>query len=383
MSTVIEISGLTKKYGSNKAVNDISFSVSKGEILGFLGPNGAGKSTTMNILTGYLSKTSGKVSICGFDILDNPKEAKRKIGYLPEQPPIYNEMTPMEYLDFVCDLKGVDEFKKEHIEVVMSQVGITHMKSRLIRNLSKGYKQRVGLAGALIGNPEVLILDEPTVGLDPTQIIEIRNVIKQLGKERTVILSTHILQEVTALCDRVIIINRGRIVAEDTIDNLSGGETNTYSLKIKGDRNKVNEMVSNTDFIGTHIISSPKEQGVVEIEISSLNSDEDIREKLFHLFADEGMVILAFERRKSTLEDVFVRVTNEEIAVEEAEEEKNASLIDRIKGIFVKKEDDEEAASDINEESVASEDEEETVEIEEAEENEEIEEIKTESEDKE
>ncbi len=341
MSTVIEISGLTKKYGSNKAVNDISFSVSKGEILGFLGPNGAGKSTTMNILTGYLSKTSGKVSVCGFDILDNPKEAKRKIGYLPEHPPIYNEMTPSEYLDFVYDLKGVKgtiEDKKEHIELVMSQVGISHMKSRLIRNLSKGYKQRVGLAGALIGNPEVLILDEPTVGLDPTQIIEIRNVIKKLGKERTVILSTHILQEVTALCDRVIIINKGRIVAEDTIENLSGGETNTYTLKIKGDRNRVNELVSNTDFIGTHIIGSQKEAGVVEVEVSSLDANDDIREKLFYLFKDEGMVILAFERRKSTLEDVFVRVTSEEIAVSEEDEENPLTFIEKVKGIFVKKE---------------------------------------------
>ncbi len=341
MSTVIEISGLTKKYGSNKAVNDISFSVSKGEILGFLGPNGAGKSTTMNILTGYLSKTSGKVSVCGFDILDNPKEAKRKIGYLPEHPPIYNEMTPSEYLDFVYDLKGVkgtDDEKKEHIELVMSQVGITHMKSRLIRNLSKGYKQRVGLAGALIGNPEVLILDEPTVGLDPTQIIEIRNVIKKLGKERTIILSTHILQEVTAICDRVIIINKGRIVAEDTIDNLSGGETNTYLMKIKGDRNRINELVSNTDFIGTHIIGSQKEAGVSEVEISSLDVNEDIREKLFHLFADEGMVILAFERRKSTLEDVFVRVTSEETVVSEEAEEKPLTLLEKVKSIFVKKE---------------------------------------------
>ena len=361
MSTVIEISGLTKKYGSNKAVNDISFSVSKGEILGFLGPNGAGKSTTMNILTGYLSKTSGKVSVCGFDILDNPKEAKRKIGYLPEHPPIYNEMTPGEYLDFVYDLKGVkgnDEEKKEHIELVMSQVGISHMKNRLIRNLSKGYKQRVGLAGALIGNPEVLILDEPTVGLDPTQIIEIRNVIKKLGKERTVILSTHILQEVTALCDRVIIINKGRIVAQDTIENLSGGETNTYLMKIKGERNRVNEIVSNTDFIGTHIIGSQKEQGVVDIEISSLDKNDDIREKLFNLFKDEGMIILGFERRKSTLEDVFVRVTSEEIHESLDDEEKSVSFIEKLKSIFVKREEKEEVALEEKTEPRESEEEE-------------------------
>lgn len=348
MSTVIEISGLTKKYGSNKAVNDISFKVSKGEILGFLGPNGAGKSTTMNILTGYLSKTSGKVSVCGFDILDNPKEAKRKIGYLPEHPPVYNEMTPMEYLDFVCDLKGVKEMKKEHIELVMSQVGITHMQSRLIRNLSKGYKQRVGLAGALIGNPEVLVLDEPTVGLDPTQIIEIRNVIKQLGKERTVILSTHILQEVTALCDRVIIINHGKIVAEDTLENLSGGDTNTYKLKIKGDRNRINELVSNTDFIGTHVIGNENENGIYNIEISAKNPEEDIRENIFHLFVDDGMMILAFEKLKSTLEDVFVRVTNDSsLVVSEEEDEKELSFIEKVKNIFVKKNEDAENIEEI------------------------------------
>lgn len=342
MSTVIEISGLTKKYGSNKAVNDISFSVSKGEILGFLGPNGAGKSTTMNILTGYLSKTSGKVSVCGFDILENPKEAKKRIGYLPEQPPIYTEMTPGEYLDFVCDLKGVKEFKAEHTEAVMKKVGIDHIKNRLIRNLSKGYKQRVGLAGALIGNPEVLVLDEPTVGLDPTQIIEIRNVIKEIGKEKTVILSTHILQEVTAICDRVIIINHGKIVVENTLDNLSGTDSHTYELRIKGDRNRVNDLLREADFIGSHIIKAQKEPQTCDIEIVADENYGDIREDIFNLFVNEGMVILSFKKKETTLEDIFVKATNGEYDLEGDEEEtveenEKKGVLEKIKGIFVKK----------------------------------------------
>lgn len=339
MNTVIEISGLTKKYGNNKAVNNISFSVAKGEILGFLGPNGAGKSTTMNILTGYLSKTSGKVSVCGFDILENPIEAKRKIGYLPEQPPIYTEMTAKEYLDFVCDLKGVKEFKTEHIEVVMKKVGIDHIQNRLIRNLSKGYKQRVGLAGALIGNPEVLILDEPTVGLDPTQIIEIRNVIKEIGKEKTVILSTHILQEVTAICDRVIIINHGKIVVENTLDNLSGVDSHTYELRIRGDRNHVNDLAREAEFVGSHIIKEQKEPGTCDIEITAKDGLDDIREDIFKLFVSEGMVILSFKKKETTLEDIFVKATSGDYDLSEEKEDEieHKSVLEKIKGIFVKK----------------------------------------------
>ena len=218
---VIEICGLTKKYGSKKAVDNISFKVRRGEILGFLGPNGAGKSTTMNILTGYISATSGSVRVDGLDVLENPKEVKKKIGYLPENPPLYFDMTVREYLKFVYELKGAKKPEREHIDEVMEIARISHMADRMIKNLSKGYKQRVGLAQALIGDPEVLILDEPTVGLDPKQIIEIRNVIRELGKDRTVILSTHILQEVSAVCDRVAIINRGRLVALDTLESLS------------------------------------------------------------------------------------------------------------------------------------------------------------------
>ena len=218
---MIEVQGLTKRYGSKVAVDDISFTVNKGEILGFLGPNGAGKSTTMNILTGYLSSNIGSVKIGEYDILEDPMKAKAKIGYLPENPPLYMDMTVKEYLDFVYDLKKVKIPRKRHIDEICGIVKITDVYNRIIKNLSKGYKQRVGLAQALVGNPEVLILDEPTVGLDPKQIIDIRKLIKDLGKKHTVILSSHILPEIQAVCDRVIIINRGRIVADDTAENLS------------------------------------------------------------------------------------------------------------------------------------------------------------------
>ena len=221
---MIEVNNLTKQYGQHKAVDNISFKVEKGEILGFLGPNGAGKSTTMNIITGYISATEGTVKVDGFDILEQPGEVKKRIGYLPELPPLYMDMTVEEYLTFVCNIKKVSVHKqKEMLGKVMNAVKITDMRKRLIKNLSKGYKQRVGLAQAMIGEPQVLILDEPTVGLDPKQIIEIRNVIKSLGKDHTIILSSHILSEVSAVCDRVLIINKGKIVAIDTPENLAKG----------------------------------------------------------------------------------------------------------------------------------------------------------------
>jgi ABC-2 type transport system ATP-binding protein len=219
---MIEIRNLVKYYGDILAVNDVTFTVQKGEILGFLGPNGAGKTTTMNILTGFLSATSGTVTINGYDILENPQMAKRCIGYLPENPPLYLDMTVIEFLKFVSELKGVvKEDRIKQLAEIMKLVRITDVANRLIKNLSKGYRQRVGIAQALVGNPEVLVLDEPTVGLDPKQIIEIRNLIKELGKRHTVILSSHILPEVQAVCERVVIINKGKIAAEDTPEGLS------------------------------------------------------------------------------------------------------------------------------------------------------------------
>ena len=258
---MITISNLTKKYGDKYALDHISFNVKKGEVLGFLGPNGAGKSTTMNIITGYISYTDGSVNIDGYDILENPIEVKKKIGYLPEIPPLYLDMVVWDYLEFVYELKIIKtEDEKSHIQQVIDMVKIDNVKNRKIANLSKGYRQRVGLAGALIGDPEILILDEPTVGLDPKQIIEIRNVIKELVKEKTVILSSHILSEISAVCDRVIIINKGKFVAEDTPKNLSDklGDNKKMLFRISGDREKTENILNSFDGIFTlvfHIVS--------------------------------------------------------------------------------------------------------------------------------
>ncbi len=323
---VIEINNLTKKYGTNKAVNDISFEVKQGEILGFLGPNGAGKSTTMNILTGYISCTSGRVNVCGFDILENPNEAKSKIGYLPELPPLYFDMTVEEYLDFVYDLKKVKLPRRAHLAEVMKTVGVDGVKGRLIKNLSKGYKQRVGLAQALVGDPEVLVLDEPTVGLDPRQIIEIRNVIKSLGRKRTIILSTHILQEVTAVCDRVVIINRGKIAAMDTIENLSGGKGNgRFILRAACDEYRIKNILADLEGIKCITVLGVKEEGTVDVLVESQNA-ADIRADLFNLFAEKHIPILMMKSMEMTLEEIFINVTGDAGAAEEekaeAEEEK-------------------------------------------------------------
>ena len=238
---MIKIEHLVKNYGSNCAVDDISLQIGEGEIVGFLGPNGAGKSTTMNILTGYLSSTSGRISVAGIDVLVDPLAAKRQIGYLPEQPPLYLDMTVDEYLNFNYDLKGCKLSRKAHLAEVCEVVRIEDVRGRVIRNLSKGYRQRVGIAGALIGNPRVIIFDEPTVGLDPKQIIEIRNLIRSLGKKHTVILSTHILQEVQAVCDRIIIISKGRIVADEKTENITRVVENNrrFNAKICGPQAEV------------------------------------------------------------------------------------------------------------------------------------------------
>lgn len=317
---VIEIEGLTKSYGNNKAVKGISFSVQKGEILGFLGPNGAGKSTTMNMLTGYISADGGSASVCGYNILTQPNEAKQKIGYLPEQPPLYFDMTVTEYLNFVFNLKKVTLDRKSHLIEVMDTVGVTNVKDRLIKNLSKGYKQRVGLAQALIGNPEVLILDEPTVGLDPVQIIEIRNVIKKLGKNRTIILSTHILQEVTAVCDRVVIINHGKIAASDTIQNLSGAAgSGRFILRIKGDEFVAKNILSEIPEIKSSEVIGSRERGTVDIMVEARDG-EDVREKVFNVFAAKNVAIIMNKPMEKTIEDIFVRVIGDTEAEPETEE---------------------------------------------------------------
>ncbi|MFO7611433.1 MAG: ATP-binding cassette domain-containing protein [Clostridia bacterium] len=307
---MIEIKNLTKKYGQVVAVNDISFNVNKGEILGFLGPNGAGKSTTMNIITGYLPSTSGTVKVDGYDIMTHPAEVKKRIGYLPEAPPLYRDMTVTEYLKFVSNLNYVPKKKqKGQMADIMELVGLTDHRKRLVGNLSKGYRQRVGLAQALIGNPEVLILDEPTVGLDPKQIIEIRRVIKALAKERTIILSSHILPEVSAICERVVIINKGVIVAEDTPERLSMGldKAMKLSISIVGPKDKVIETVKKIDGVKYMEASSKTGDNAYKYMLES-QTEEDIREKLFFAMAENGWPIIEIKPSVMTLEDIFISV---------------------------------------------------------------------------
>ncbi|MCC8169645.1 MAG: ABC transporter ATP-binding protein [Oscillospiraceae bacterium] len=310
---MIKVSNLTKAYGDKLALDNVSFTVNKGEVMGFLGPNSAGKSTTMNIITGYISYTSGSVTVDGIDILENPKEAKKKIGYLPEMPPLYLDMTVEEYLEFVYELKKIKkESMEEHINGILELVHIDDVRGRRIGNLSKGYKQRVGLAGALIGDPEVLILDEPTVGLDPNQIIEIRNVIKELGKTRTIILSSHILSEVSAVCERVIIIDKGKIVAEDTPENLSKNtdENQRLMLRVSGAENDIQEVLSSLE----HVVAV-KPLGTFddtsfdfEIELDS-EFDSEFNKKLFFAFAEKCMPIVMQKKIEASLEDIFLQVT--------------------------------------------------------------------------
>jgi ABC-2 type transport system ATP-binding protein len=319
---VIEIKNLVKHYGQVVAVDDISFKVKEGEILGFLGPNGAGKSTTMNIITGYLPSTSGTVEVDGYDISLHPEEVKKRIGYLPEQPPLYNDMTVTEYLNFVSDLKKVPRDKRKgQLSDIMELVGLTDHRKRLIDNLSKGYRQRVGLAQSLIGNPKVLILDEPTVGLDPKQIVEIRRVIKALASDRTIILSTHILPEVSMICERVVIINKGKIAAEDTPDRLSQnlGKMSKLNLTVKGDKESVLKTIGNINNIKYVAMASKSEDGVYKYVLET-KDNSDIREELFYRMAECRMPILELKPSAMTLEDIFISVVNKTGIAEKEEE---------------------------------------------------------------
>lgn len=309
---MIEVKNLTKSYGNKHAVNDISFTVNQGEILGFLGPNGAGKSTTMNILTGYISSTSGTAKIDGHDILDEPQEAKKHIGYLPEHPPLYLDMTVQEYLEFVYQLKKARQPMKAHIDDICRRVKITNVQKRVIKNLSKGYRQRVGLAQALIGNPEVLILDEPTVGLDPKQIIEIRNLIKTLGERHTIILSSHILPEVQAICDRVIVINKGKIVADDTAENLSHNLTDDfrYIARIEGPEEEVEKLLNGISGLKEVQPLGQKEPGVYEYSLEAMPGS-DIRRDLFKRLTERNYPLLGLKTTELTLEDIFLQLTQD------------------------------------------------------------------------
>lgn len=307
---MIEVRNLTKHYGDKIAVNDISFTVEDGEILGFLGPNGAGKSTTMNMLTGYISSTSGTALINGIDILDDPIKAKANIGYLPEIPPLYIDMTVKSYLNFIFDLKKCKLPRKAHLSDICELCKVTDVKDRIIKHLSKGYKQRVGLAQALIGNPPVLVLDEPTVGLDPKQIIEIRNLIKKLGRTHTVILSSHILSEIQAVCDRVIIINKGEIAADDTADNLSKKISADHRLivRIEGKKDEILYELRKIPGIKYVRADMEREPGVYEYEMEA-EEGTDLRREVNKVVQEHGWTILLMKSSELTLEDIFLKIT--------------------------------------------------------------------------
>lgn len=311
--SVIEVNNLVKRYGDHTAVDHLSFKIEKGKIYGFLGPNGAGKSTTMNIITGYIASTEGTVSIDGHDILEEPEKARKCIGYLPEQPPLYFDMTVLEYMRFAADLKKIPKNKKnEMIEEVMDRVKITDMKNRLIKNLSKGYRQRVGLAQAILGYPDVIILDEPTVGLDPKQIIEIRDLIKDLRQKHTVILSSHILSEVSAVCDYVLIISHGKLVASDTPENLSklAAGSNNLSLVVKGDKEKIRILLGEISGVRDISIESSGEEGEWNVKLTT-EEHTDIREDVFFKMAENRYPILEMQSRKVSLEEIFLELTED------------------------------------------------------------------------
>ncbi|MDD7712703.1 MAG: ATP-binding cassette domain-containing protein [Lachnobacterium sp.] len=307
---MIEINNLVKKYGEHVAVDHLSLTVEPGKIYGFLGPNGAGKSTTMNIITGYLGATSGTVTINGHDIFKEPEEAKKCVGYLPEIPPLYADMTVLEYLNFVAELKKLQKsLRKRYVEEAMETTGILDVKNRMIRNLSKGYRQRVGFAQAILGYPEIIILDEPTVGLDPKQIIEIRDLIKKLGEKHTVILSSHILTEISAVCDHVFIISKGKLVASDSTENLldqmSGAQEIELTVRSEADRAKA--LLEEIEYVDHADLKDAKE-GSILIRAKSGN---DIREEVFQLMAENHIPVLEMRTVTKSLEDVFLQITQE------------------------------------------------------------------------
>lgn len=310
---MIEVRNLVKKYGSHLAVDHLNFTIDKGKIYGFLGPNGAGKSTTMNIMTGYLGATEGEVLIHGHDILKEPQKAKRYIGYLPENPPLYMDMTPWEYLRFVSELKKIKKSERDReIERVMKRTGIWEVKDRQIKNLSKGYKQRVGLAQAISGSPEVIILDEPTVGLDPNQIIEIREFIRELGKEHTVILSSHILAEIQEVCNHIMIISKGRLAASDTPENLEKNlaEKTTLEIETRMDSQEVKALLNPILDI-SEVTCKESEFGITKALIET-KEGKDVREEIFRAFARRDCPLLTMYQHKATLEEVFIELTQNE-----------------------------------------------------------------------
>ncbi|MFA9463338.1 MAG: ABC transporter ATP-binding protein [Velocimicrobium sp.] len=319
---MIEVKNLIKRYGEHAAVDDLSFCVNKGEVVGFLGPNGAGKSTTMNIITGYIPATEGTVIVDGHDIMEEPQRVKRSIGYLPEIPPLYPDMRVKEYLLFVAQLKSVAKNEKAAMmDEIMEMTGIADRGNQLIKHLSKGYKQRVGLASAIMGYPEVIILDEPTVGLDPMQIIEIRDLIKKLSKDHTVILSSHILSEVSAVCDKVMIINKGKLVVSDTPDNLiSHMQTSqAVTLLVKGEEETIKKAFATIEEKTKNINIASEEENLFKITVTG-KGNEDIRETLFYTLADAKCPIIEMKTSTMSLEDIFLEVTKEDAVIQGVKE---------------------------------------------------------------
>ena len=316
---VIEVKNVTKKYGTTVAVDNISFEVKDGEVVGFLGPNGAGKSTTMNMITGFIEPTNGQIIINGNDISRKPKKAKKDIGYMPENVPLYYELTAREFIKYMAELKMVKrDIRKQEVERVIKEVGLEEVQNKLIKNLSRGYKQRVSLAGALIGNPDVIILDEPTVGLDPKQITEIRSLIKKLGRKHTVILSSHILSEISQICERVIIINKGKIIAIDTPENLEKAtkEKNKISIIVEDPKDNMKTLKEKIKEIESVEFIKDNNDGTKQYIITS-SSKIDLRKKLFEVLPKEEIVIFELKKAETTLEDAFIKL------IDTAKEEKN------------------------------------------------------------
>ena len=316
---MIEVKNVTKKYGTTVAVDNISFEVKDGEVVGFLGPNGAGKSTTMNMITGFIEPTNGQIIINGNDISRKPKKAKKDIGYMPENVPLYYELTAREFIKYMAELKMVKrDIRKQEVERVIKEVGLEEVQNKLIKNLSRGYKQRVSLAGALIGNPDVIILDEPTVGLDPKQITEIRSLIKKLGRKHTVILSSHILSEISQICERVIIINKGKIIAIDTPENLEKAtkEKNKISIIVEDPKDNMKILKDKIKEIESVKFIKDNNDGTKQYMVTS-SSKIDLRKKLFEVLPKEEIVIFELKKAETTLEDAFIKL------IDTAKEEKN------------------------------------------------------------
>ena len=347
---VIQVENITKKYGSFTAVNNISFEIEEGEIVGFLGPNGAGKSTTMNMITGFIEPTSGKIIVDGYNISKKPKKAKRQIGYMPEGVPLYSDLTVKEFVTYMAELKGVaKKERKEKVLKVLEETGLTEVQNKLTRNLSRGYKQRVSMAGALVNNPKVIILDEPTVGLDPKQVTEIRALIKELGKDHTVILSSHILSEVSQICNRVIIINKGQIVAIDTPENLEKKvvKDNSVYVTVEDTENKMDTVKDKLEKVQEIKLISENEDGTRKYMITA-TEDVDLRKNIFDTFAKEGITIFEMKKSDATLEDAFMQLINSQNEAEETENE-NVEDTDNEEKVDEEKSEEENTETEENE----------------------------------